>query len=216
MRCSFCHNPDTWDFKAPVQYEWTPEELLSETLLYRNYIKTGGVTATGGEPLMQAEFLTEYFRLCHREGIHTCLDTSGVKAPTEGDAVSALLDVTDLVMLDVKTTDDELHKRLTAHTRDNNRRFLDYLQQKGLRTWIRHVVTPGINDDTAHLRSVIEYIKRYPIVERVEILPYHSMGKAKYEKLGIDYPLRDTPDMSRERSREIVEMFRHELNCEII
>lgn len=119
MRCLFCHNPDTWDLKAEVKYEWTPEQLLEETLRYRTYIKSGGVTCTGGEPLMQAPFVEAYFRLCHSEGIHTALDTSGV---IFNDAVRSLLEVTDLVLLDIKTVDDELHRRLTAHPRTHNHR----------------------------------------------------------------------------------------------
>ncbi|MBQ5840147.1 MAG: radical SAM protein, partial [Bacteroidaceae bacterium] len=122
MRCLFCHNPDTWDMKAPVKYEWTPEQLLEETLKYRNFIKTGGVTCTGGEPLMQAAFVEEYFRLCKQEGIHTALDTSGVIL---NDAVRRLLEVTDLVLLDIKTVDDALHQKLTAHTRTHNHQMME-------------------------------------------------------------------------------------------
>ena len=128
MRCLYCHNPDTWDIKAPVKYEWTAEQLLEETLKYRNFIKTGGVTCTGGEPLVQAAFVEEYFRLCKKEGIHTALDTSGV---IFNDAVRSLLEVTDLVLLDVKTVDDELHPRLTGHKRTHPHQMMEYLQSIG-------------------------------------------------------------------------------------
>lgn len=214
MRCQFCHNPDTWDIKSPVQYEWTPEQLIEETLRYANFIKTGGVTCTGGEPLMQAEFVTEYFRLCHENGIHTALDTSGVISPSV-PAVKQLLEVTDLVLLDVKTVDDALHQTLTGHSRQHNHEFMEYLRAIGKPVWVRHVVTPGINDDDEHLHAVIEYISGYANVERVEILPYHSMGREKYEKLGMEYALKDTPDMSRERAQEIKAMFAQQLKCKV-
>ena len=125
MRCQFCHNPDTWDPKGNVQWEWTPEQLMEETLKYRNFIRTGGVTCTGGEPLMQAEFVLEYFRLCHQNGIKTALDTSGA---IFNDKARAVLAETDLVLLDIKTVDDVLHKRLTGMTRVHNAEFMQYLQ----------------------------------------------------------------------------------------
>lgn len=212
MRCQFCHNPDTWDPKAPVQYEWTAEQLLEETLRYKNFIRTGGVTCTGGEPLMQADFVEEYFRLCHEQAIHTTLDTSGV---IFSDAARRVLEHTDLVLLDIKTIDDELHPRLTGCRRDNNRAFLDYLQQMGRPVWIRHVVTPGINDDDAHLKAVAEYVAQYSVVECVEILPYHTLGKAKYENLGIDYILKDTPDLSLEQQQRAKEIFRQVVKCKV-
>ena len=111
MRCAFCHNPDTWAPQAPVQFEWEPEELLNEAIRYRSFIRKGGVTVSGGEPLLQAEFVREYFRLCKQKGLHTALDTSGVIST---DAAFAVLDYTDLVLLDVKTTDDSLHQTYTG------------------------------------------------------------------------------------------------------
>ena len=213
MRCLFCHNPDTWDAHAPVAYEWTAEELLKETLRYRNYIRKGGVTCTGGEPLMQANFVGEYFRLCHREGLHTALDTSGV---VWNEEVVAALEHTDLVLLDIKTVDDELHKRLTGCSRTNNRKLLDYLQHQDKPVWIRHVVTPGINDDVAHLTAVAEYLQSYGVVERVEILPYHTLGVHKYRDLGIAYPLEGVPSLSQEKQGQAVEIFRSILSCKVL
>lgn len=213
MRCQFCHNPDTWDSQSPVAYEWTPEQLLEETLRYRSFIKTGGVTCTGGEPLMQAPFVTEYFRLCHKEGIHTALDTSGALF---NDVTLRALAETDLVLLDIKTTDDTLHPTLTGQSRDNNHRTLEYLQSEGKPVWIRHVVTPGINDDDAHLQAVANYVSHYSVVERVEILPYHTLGKHKYENLGIPYALEGVPDLTIEKKKRAIEIFKSTLDCKII
>lgn len=212
MRCLFCHNPDTWDVNGSVQWEWTAEELMEETLKYRNFIKSGGVTCTGGEPLVQADFVREYFGLCHGYGIHTALDTSGV---VFNDAARGCLEVTDLVLLDVKTVDDGLHKRLTGVPRTNNARFLDYLQEVGKPVWIRHVVTPGINDDDGHLGAVAEYLSGFSVIENVEILPYHDLGKFKYEKMGLDYVLGDVAPLSREKQKHAVELFRSMLKCPV-
>lgn len=213
MRCLFCHNPDTWDPRAEVKYEWTPEQLLEETLRYRNYIKTGGVTCTGGEPLMQAPFVEAYFRLCKAEGIHTALDTSGV---IFNDAARRVLDVTDLVLLDIKTVDDDLHLRLTAHNRTHNHQMLEYLQAQDKPVWIRHVVTPGINDDDEHLLATAHYIARYSVVERVDILPYHTLGAYKYESMGIAYPLAGTPALPIETKNHAIEMFCSILTCKVV
>lgn len=219
MRCKFCHNPDTWDVnpsesgaKASGFGVWSADTLMEEVLRYRNFIKSGGVTCTGGEPLMQAEFVTEFFGLCRQNGLHTCLDTSGV---VFNDAVKEALKQTDLVMLDVKTVDDDLHKSLTGCTRTNNHLLMEHLQQTGKPTWIRHVVTPGINDDDEHLRAVAEYASRYSVVERIEVLPYHTMGAAKYESLGIDYPLKGVPALTRDEAEHARSIFRQYVSCKV-
>lgn len=226
MRCLYCHNPDTWQLRpspldspsSSVPREangaglWTPSQLLEEVLKYRNFIRTGGVTCSGGEPLMQAKFVEEFFRLCKAEGLHTCLDTSGVYF---NDQVKQTLEQCDLVMLDIKTLDDELHPRLTGHSRRHNQELLDYLEQTGKPFWIRHVVVPGLNDDEAHLMAVANHLKHYTHLECVEILAYHTMGEVKYEKLGIPYPLKGVPDLPRERAQAIKEMFRRELSCRV-
>lgn len=212
MRCLFCHNPDTWDVGGNVQWEWTAEQLMAETLKYRNFIKSGGVTCTGGEPLVQAGFVREYFSLCHYNGISTALDTSGA---IFNEAARAVLEVTDLVLLDVKTVDDALHKRLTCMDRTRNHQFMEYLQATGKPVWIRHVVTPGINDDDMHLQAVAEYLSHYGVIERVEILPYHDLGKFKYEKMGIDYALKDVQPLSQEKQKHALEIFRSMLSCPV-
>lgn len=212
MRCQFCHNPDTWDAKAPVKYEWTPAQLLEEVKKYKNFIKKGGVTCTGGEPLMQAEFVLEYFKLCKEAGFHTALDTSGVIFT---DKVKEVLEYTDLVMLDIKTLDDSIHKEYTGCLRDNNQKFLDYLESIGKSTWIRHVVVPGITDNDERLTTLAKHIAKYTCVERVEILPYHTMGRYKYEELGIPYPLKGVDDLSEERKNNAVEVFKANVKCEV-
>lgn len=220
LRCQFCHNPDTWSpniegvtNNGKGAGEFTPEELLQEVLRYKNFIRTGGVTATGGEPLMQADFLRDFFRLCKEQGIHTCLDTSGA---IYNDKALAVMDYTDLVMLDLKTLDDDLHKSYTGATRENNHRWMEHLQKIGKPTWIRHVVVPTITDNDKRLQAVIDYISQYSCVERVELLGYHIMGAAKYQNMGIPYPLEGIPPLRPERLNEIREMFRQKLNIKVL
>ena len=203
LRCQFCHNPDTWDPQGHCQYELTPEQLRDEAMRYYNYIKKGGVTLSGGEPLAQAAFVREYFRLCHAEGLHTALDTSGYFCTAT--ALEAL-EHTDLVLLDIKTMNPELYPKLTGVPQDNNLRFLDILQERGIPTWIRHVVVPGITDNDEWLQRLGEHIAGYDVVEKIEILPYHTLGAYKYKELGIPYPLEGVPPLSPERAKAIKEM----------
>lgn len=191
----------------------TPEELLEEVKKYKSFIQTGGVTCTGGEPLMQAEFVEAFFKLCRQAGFHTALDTAGVVFT---DAARAAVNAADLVMLDIKTVDDELHPRLTGVQRKNNAAFMDYLQETGKPTWIRHVIVPGVNDDEAHLQAVADYVKQFSVVERVELLPYHVMGTYKYEELGLAYPLKDVPPLPTERLNVARNIFKSTLNCDIV
>lgn len=193
MRCQFCHNPDTWDVMQKGAYQKTASELLAEVLKYRNFIRRGGVTVSGGEPLMQLDFLLDFFQKCKAEELHTALDTSGV---IWNDKVKRLLEITDLVLLDIKTLDDEYHKTYTGHSRQNNAAFLDYLQQTAKPTWIRHVLVPGVTDSEQQLRHLAAYLNQYTVVERIELLPYHTMGVYKYKQLGLTYPLEGVVNMS--------------------
>lgn len=213
LRCAFCHNPDTWDINRPVQYELTPEELLAEVKKYKNFIRSGGVTSTGGEPLMQAEFLTEFFRLCRQSGFHTALDTSGA---VFNEQVKAALEETDLVLLDIKTLDDALHKPYVGAPRTNNQTMLDYLQFIGKPTWIRHVVVPGYTDNDERLHTLAAHVAQYPVVERVEILPYHVMGAFKYKELGIPYRLENVEPLSAERKQNALRIFREHVSCRVV
>ncbi|MGN0233768.1 MAG: pyruvate formate-lyase-activating protein [Bacteroidaceae bacterium] len=207
MRCAFCHNPDTWNPHAPVQFEWEPEELLRETLRYRSFIRKGGVTVSGGEPLMQADFVREYFRLCRQNGLHTALDTSGV---ISSDKAFSVLDYTDLVLLDIKTTDETLHQSYTGHPRRSNQAWLDHLLSRNKPTWIRHVVVPGYTAVESRLTHLAQFLKPYTsVIERVELLPYHTMGTYKYQELGIPYSLQDVPALTQEEIHQARSLFRN-------
>lgn len=196
LRCLYCHNPDTWEAKHETPYRLEPEALMAEVLRYKNFIAKGGVTVTGGEPLLQADFLKEFFRLCHTNGIHTAVDTSGHICSAKALEV---LDYVDLVLLDIKTIDVELHPRLTGVKLGNTLYFLDELEKRGIPVWIRHVIVPGLTDNDEALDKLAEYISRYKVVQKVELLPYHTMGTYKYEAQGLDYKLKDVPPLSAER-----------------
>ena len=203
LRCLYCHNPDSWDSKQRGQYQLSPEELLAEVMRYKNFIARGGVTVTGGEPLMQAEFVKEFFLHCREAGIHTALDTSGaIFTP----AVRETLDVTDLVLLDIKSIDPIQHKALTGAKQDNTLRCLDYLEEQQIPVWIRHVLVPGWTDDDGLLQRLADFLRPYKCIEKVELLPYHTMGTRKYEQMGMDYPLKDTPPLSAERLKRAQEI----------
>lgn len=203
LRCLYCHNPDSWDRNHKGQYQLSPEELLAEVIRYKNFIARGGVTVTGGEPLMQAEFVKQFFLLCREAGIHTALDTSGaIFTP----ATQETLDATDLVLLDIKSIDPVQHKALTGAKQDNTLRCLDYLEEKQIPVWIRHVLVPGWTDDDELVQRLADFLRPYKCIEKVELLPYHTMGERKYEQMGMDYPLKDTPPLSAERLKRIQEI----------
>ncbi len=191
MRCQYCHNPETWDDK--VGEEWTPQDLLNKVIRYKNYWgKDGGITVSGGEALLQMEFVTEFFRLAKEKGVHTTLDTSGNTFTLEEPYISnfnKLMEVTDLFMLDIKEMDDEKHKLLTKWSNKNILELAKYLSDNGKEMWIRHVLVPGLTDDEEGLHQLADFIKELKTVSRVEILPYHTLGTFKWEKLGIEYPL---------------------------
>lgn len=210
MRCKYCHNPDTWEGKAGRKV--TAEEAVREALKYKSYFGAkGGVTATGGEPMLQLPFLTELFSLLKEKGIHTCLDTSAAPFPAEEDAdrsaFDALLNVTDLVLLDIKHIDEEAHKALTGRSGAHARAFARYLSERGKPIWIRHVLVPGITDDDGALHRLKAFLDTLKTVEKVEVLPYHTLGIAKYRSLGIAYPLEGVRPPEKERiknAREIL------------
>ena len=204
LRCLYCHNPDTWDPNREVKYQMTPEELISEVLRYKSFIAKGGVTVTGGEPLLQAEFLKEFFRLCREAGIHTAIDTSGFMC---NEKALAVLDYVDLVLLDIKTFDPELHPKLTGVKPENTLRFLNELEKRGIDTWIRHVVVPGYTDKDEWLEALAKFVSRFSVVRKVELLPYHTMGTFKYEELGIDYQLKGVEPLSKERLANAKQIF---------
>lgn len=197
MRCLYCHNPDTWVPGAGETY--TASALIKRMLRNRSFYHTGGITATGGEPLMQLDFLTELFERAKKEGIHTCLDTSGATFH-EDEAYLARLDrllaVTDLVMLDIKHMDEDTHRKLTGHGNQHILAFAKYLREKKVKMRVRHVIVPGYTDSKEELAALGRFLKDFDNLEKVEALPYHTLGKAKYENLGIPYPLGDTPQLT--------------------
>ena len=206
LRCLYCHNPDTWDPKQSGKYVLSPEELLEEVLRYKSFIAKGGVTVTGGEPLMQPEFLYEFYSLCREKGIHTALDTSGALfTPT----VQKVLDIVDLVLLDVKSIDADQHKELTGAKIDNTLKTLDWLEKINKPTWVRHVIVPGWTDNDLLLKKTADYLVPYRCIEKVELLPYHDMGTRKYEQLGMEYRLKDASPLSKERLENARNIFRN-------
>ena len=205
LRCLYCHNPDTWCVESEVKYELTPQQLVEEVMRYRSFIAKGGVTLTGGEPLMQADFCREFFRLCHEEGIHTALDTAGT---IFNEKTLSVLDFTDLIMLDIKALHPDLCRKVCGNDGRNALRWLDELEKRGKEVWIRHVVVPGLTDDGGLLEELWEYLKPYKVVRKIEWLPYHTMGVFKYKDLGVEYLLDDVPPLSAERIRYIREKFR--------
>lgn len=206
LRCKYCHNPDTWDFSGGR--EVTAEELMKEYDSYKEFLKSGGITATGGEPLAQPEFLAELFALAKSKGVHTCLDTSaGVYAPAHHEKIDEALKYTDLVMLDIKHIDNEEHKRLTGKGNRNILAFAEHIRELGIPVWIRHVVVPGITDKYEELFALGEFLSTLSNIKALDVLPYHDMAKPKYAELGLDYPLGDTPPLTKEeaiKARDII------------
>lgn len=177
------------------------QQLLAEYDSCAEFYKNGGITVTGGEPLMQAEFVAELFSAAKRRGIHTCLDTSGVTFnPDSAGNIESAIASTDLVMLDIKHIDPIRHKELTAHGNDNILRFAQWLSDKRVPMWIRHVVVPGITDDEESLYRLGRFIGALKSVKALDILPYHDMGVSKYERLGIDYPLKGVPPADKQQA----------------
>ena len=208
MRCLYCHNPDTWSVDGGTQY--TAEEVASRILKYKNYFTGGGgATVSGGEPLMQAAFVEELFTILKKSGIHTALDTSGALYDARNPrAFDSLLAVTDLVLLDIKHIDDDEHIKLTGRSNKNILAFARYLSDMGKPVWIRHVLVPCITDNDEYLHRLKAFLSTLTNVEKVEVLPYHTMGEVKYNKLGIDYPLKGVQPPSPERVKNAKEILK--------
>ena len=202
MRCQYCHNPDTWTQEGAK--DMSVEEILAEYDRNKEFYHSGGITVTGGEPLVQIDFLIELFEAAKAKGIHTCLDTSGImfrrNVPEILEKYDRLMNVTDLIMLDIKHIDPEEHKKLTSQPCDNIFDFLKYLDEKEKEIWIRHVLVPGITLNPEYLDRLGYFIGQFLHIKALDVLPYHSMGKTKYEKLGMDYVLKDVPDATKEQA----------------
>ncbi len=193
LRCRYCHNPDTWEIGGQRAKRLTPEELVRRLCRFKAYYgEKGGVTFSGGEPLLQKDFLLETLPLCRAAGIHVCLDTAGYGIGGYED----ILKLTDLVLFDVKHVTQEGYRCVTGQEQEESMRFLETAQRMGTPLWIRHVVVPGLTDGAAHFQALREYLKTLRYVERIELLPYHTLGVSKYETLGIPYPLEGVPPLS--------------------
>lgn len=216
MRCKYCHNPDTWakcgeNDGAKLM---TPQEVLKTAMRYKAYWKqTGGITVSGGEALLQIDFVTELFKFAKEKGVNTCLDTSGnpftVEEPFFGK-FNELMKYTDLFMLDIKHIDDEEHKKLTGQTNKNILDMAQYLSKNGKKMWIRHVLVAGITTDERYLKQLREFIDTLKTVERVEVLPYHTLGVFKWKELGIPYQLEGVEPPTKEQ----IECAKRILNCQ--
>ena len=199
LRCKYCHNPDTWA-ACNAERTATAEDIANEIIRYKNYFgKKGGVTVSGGEPLLQLDFLTELFKILTQHGIHTAIDTSGAPYNEYDPRYKELLALTDLVILDIKHIDDLKCRELTGTGNVATKKFAKTLSDNGVAMWIRQVLVPGLTDDENDLKRTREWINTLKTVERVEVLPYHTLGKTKYEQLGLSYPLGDTPIPTREQ-----------------
>ncbi len=191
MRCQFCHNPDTWEMSKGTEY--SADELLKRAVRYRSYWgQEGGITVSGGEPLLQIDFVTELFEKAHAMGIHTTLDTSGNPFTREEPYFSKfkkLMEVTDLLLVDIKHIDDEQHKILTGQSNKNILDMIRYLSDIKKPIWIRHVLVPERSDKDEYLHKLRKFIDSLDNVERVEVLPYHTLGVYKWKELGYEYQL---------------------------
>ncbi len=201
MRCKYCHNPDTWPLSGGKEMEVS--EILDAFERNRGFYRDGGITATGGEPMMQLDFLIELFEEAHKRDINTCLDTSGIayngNNPEHISKVDRLLAVTDLVMLDIKHIDPEKHMELTSQKNDQILAFAEHLSEKDVPIWIRHVVVPGITDDDKYLFKLGYFIGGLKTLKALDVLPYHTMGEVKYQNLGMEYVLKGVPAMDKDK-----------------
>lgn len=209
LRCLYCHNPDTWE--TGKGKKMSADEILNDYELTKNYYKSGGLTVTGGEPLLQIDFLIDLFEKAKERSIHTCLDTSGIvfdrQNQTYIEKLNRLLQVTDLIMLDLKHINDEEHKKLCSVSNKNILDFARYLSEKEQPVWIRHVVVEGYTFCEKYLYELGLFIGELKNVKALDVLPYHDMGKIKYENIGIEYPLKDLEGLPKEdaiKAKEII------------
>lgn len=206
MRCEYCHNPDSWTTEE--NKKMTSDEILEKYEGVKEFLHKGGLTVTGGEPLMQIDFVTDLFKKAKEKNIHTALDTSGILFNRKNTSkIDELLKYTDLVMLDIKHIDNEEHKKLTGHSNVNILDFAKYLSEKNIPVWIRHVVVPEITNDEKYLTQLGKFLATLKNIKALDVLPYHDMAIPKYENLGIEYPLKGIPPLTKEeaiKARDII------------
>ena len=205
MRCAYCHNPDTWEMNAGEPME--PSYIIEQYKRNISFYKDGGITVTGGEPLMQVDFLIDLFTLAKKENIHTCIDSSGIAYNPDNtewiQKLDHLMTLTDLVMLDIKHIDNDKHLELTAQPNTNILKFAEYLNEKQVPMWIRHVVVPTITDDPVYLEKLGYFIGAFKNLKALDILPYHDMGTVKYKNLGMEYKLKGIKAMDKSKVPEL-------------
>lgn len=204
LRCLYCHNVDTWKM-SNAKYEFSVDEVMKKITDIKSFIKTGGVTISGGEPLLQNEFVNELLKRCRENNIHTVLDTSGY---IFNDDVKETLENVDLVLLDIKHINKDKYKNLTGVKLDNTLEFLNYLSTIDKKVWIRHVLVPNYTDDNEDLEALAKYLSQFSNIEKVEILPFHQLGIEKWEKENLEYKLRNNPTPSKEAVLKAEEIFR--------
>ncbi len=199
LRCACCHNPDTWDFNGGT--EVTPDEIFKKIKRLKNYFgEDGGVTVSGGEPLMQPEFIKELFTLCKTDGITTAIDTSGCVL---NDKIKEVLKLTDTVLLDYKYITDELYKTKVGTEKSKVDEFLSYLNSQNIDTWIRQVIIKDLNNNENSVKALKELKQKYPCIKKTELLPFKKLCIEKYEKLNIPFPLAETPETSKVEIEEL-------------
>lgn len=199
MRCKYCHNPDTWSFES--NKKMSTKEILDKYDRVKEFLKKGGLTVSGGEPLSQIDFLIELFRKAKEKNIHTALDTSGILFNIcNTKKVDELLNYTDLVLLDIKHIDDSEHKKLTNYSNENVLNFATYLSKKNIPVWIRHVVVPSITDNEDYLSALGLFLSKLKNIKALDVLPYHNMAIPKYESLNLEYHIKDIPCLTKEQA----------------
>lgn len=202
LRCQFCHNPDSWDFKGGTSM--TVKEVMKDIKEYRSFIKRGGVTLSGGEPLAQPEFVLALLKECRKNGFHTAVDTSGAVKLAVSKPV---IDAADMLLLDIKALDPALCKEITGKSNSNALDILNYCEKTGKMVWIRHVVIPGLTLDNRRLEELADFLKKYRCIDKIELLPFHKMGEYKWEVLKEKYRLSDTPEPTSEEMDRVTEIF---------
>lgn len=202
LRCGCCHNPDTWDMNCGTEY--TAEEILQKALRFREYFgKDGGITVSGGEPLLQSEFCAELFSLCHENGINTCLDTSG---SILNDSVKELLRHTDRVLLDIKYTTDNLYKKYVGCSMDKPLDFLAYLNEKKIPVTLRQVIIPTLNDNEENIEKLKNLIRKNPCIDKTELLSFKKICQVKYDEMKIKFPFADIPTPTKEQMADLTQI----------
>lgn len=208
MRCKYCHNPDTWELNVGSQM--SVDEILEDYESYRAFLRSGGLTVTGGEPLLQIDFLIQLFESAKEKHIHTCIDTSGICYRENNssylDKLDRLMKVTDLVLLDIKHIDPVEHLELTGQPNHDILAFAKYLERKEIPVWIRHVVVPTITFDESYLHDLGYFLGDLSNIEALDVLPYHDLGTVKYKNLNMDYPLKGIPPLDNKDALKAREM----------